>query len=93
MRSHREAWVLWSSAFLLAISVPLVIRAQGQLPASNPPAASPNADASQNPQNPSSGYVGAETCKTCHDEIYSLYIKTKHRQTLTDTGGGPSKQG
>jgi len=41
----------------------------------------------------SSGYVGAETCKTCHDDIYSLYMKTKHRQTVTDTHASPSKQG
>jgi DmsE family decaheme c-type cytochrome len=38
-------------------------------------------------------YVGAETCKTCHDKIYDSWAKTPHWQTTLDTKGGPSHQG
>ncbi len=40
-----------------------------------------------------SKYVGAETCKTCHEEIYDGWAKTPHWQTTLNKEGGPSKQG
>jgi DmsE family decaheme c-type cytochrome len=40
-----------------------------------------------------SKYVGAETCKTCHEEIYNAWSKTPHWKTTLNTNGGPSKQG
>ena len=40
-----------------------------------------------------SKYVGAETCKTCHEEIYNGWEKTPHWKTTLDTKGGPSHQG
>jgi hypothetical protein len=30
---------------------------------------------------PTSSYVGSETCKTCHEEIFSAWEKTPHRKT------------
>ena len=39
-----------------------------------------------------SKYVGAETCKTCHEEIYNAWEKTPHWKTTLNTKGGPSKQ-
>ncbi len=41
----------------------------------------------------SSDYVGTETCKACHEDIYDHWEKTAHWKTLNDTRGGPSKQG
>jgi len=41
----------------------------------------------------SSDYVGTDTCKACHENIYDNYEKTPHWKTLNDTRGGPSKQG
>lgn len=41
----------------------------------------------------SSDYVGAETCKQCHSEIYESWAKTPHWRTTLDTKGGPSHQG
>ncbi len=38
-------------------------------------------------------YVGAETCKTCHEDIYDSWEKTPHWKTTLDTKGGPSHQG
>ncbi len=40
-----------------------------------------------------SDYVGADTCKTCHEEIYNSWEKTPHWKTTLDTKGGPSHQG
>ena len=46
-----------------------------------------------NAQGKNSSYVGADTCKTCHDEIYKNWEKTPHWRTTLDTKGGPSHQG
>src|SRR5450755_626568 len=40
-----------------------------------------------------SDYVGAEVCKTCHEDIYNNWEKTPHWKTTLDTKGGPSRQG
>lgn len=40
-----------------------------------------------------SAFVGAETCKTCHEEIYDSWAKTPHWKTTLNKLGGPSKQG
>ncbi len=40
-----------------------------------------------------SKYVGAETCKTCHEEIYNVWEKTPHWKTTLNKEGGPSHQG
>jgi DmsE family decaheme c-type cytochrome len=40
-----------------------------------------------------SKYVGAETCKTCHEDIYNAWEKTPHWKTTLDKEGGPSHQG
>ena len=36
-----------------------------------------------------SKYVGAETCKTCHEEIYNAWEKTPHWKTTLNKEGGP----
>jgi len=41
----------------------------------------------------SSDYVGADTCKTCHEDIYKHWENTPHWKTTLDTKGGPSHQG
>jgi len=40
-----------------------------------------------------SDYVGSETCKTCHADVFSGWEKTAHWKTTLDTRGGPSHQG
>ncbi|MFZ0292540.1 MAG: DmsE family decaheme c-type cytochrome [Candidatus Sulfotelmatobacter sp.] len=42
---------------------------------------------------PASSYVGSETCKTCHEEIYNSWEKTPHWKTTLNKAGGPAKQG
>jgi DmsE family decaheme c-type cytochrome len=51
----------------------------------SPPAAAPAPAAAS--------YVGAETCKTCHEDVYDGWEKTPHWKTTLDTKGGPSHQG
>ncbi|MGB9238298.1 MAG: cytochrome c3 family protein, partial [Terriglobales bacterium] len=53
--------------------------------ASAPVASAPSADTSK--------YVGAETCKTCHEETYNAWEKTPHWKTMLNKEGGPSHQG
>src|SRR5580658_4216888 len=53
--------------------------------AAAPPIGAPSPEVSK--------YVGAETCKTCHEEIYNAWSKTPHWKTTLNTNGGPSKQG
>jgi DmsE family decaheme c-type cytochrome len=38
-------------------------------------------------------YLGAEVCKTCHEDIYDSWEKTPHWKTMLDTRGGPPHQG
>src|ERR1700728_2577125 len=58
-----------------------------------PASASPTVHAaSADAVNPS-GYVGAEVCKTCHDDIYNAWEKSPHWKTTLDIKGGPSHQG
>src|SRR5579863_5941560 len=67
----------------------------------NPAQASDGArlDGASNPdKHPSSAadvsdYVGSDTCKACHEDLYNNYEKTPHWKTMNDTHGGPSKQG
>lgn len=40
-----------------------------------------------------SKYVGSETCKTCHEDLYNKWERTPHWKTTLDTKGGPSHQG
>lgn len=44
------------------------------------------------PANPSQ-YIGAEACKTCHEEIYKGFETTPHWKTMLDTRRGPVWQG
>jgi len=41
----------------------------------------------------SSKYVGAATCKTCHEETYNAWEKTAHWKTTLNKEGGAAKQG
>jgi DmsE family decaheme c-type cytochrome len=45
------------------------------------------------PQKEAPGYVGAETCKGCHEEVFKKFETTPHWKTMTDTRKGPEWQG
>ncbi len=89
--THRFAMKLFLVASLFLV-VPFATGQAGQQATdkSAPPATVPVASAAS-PE--VSKYVGAETCKTCHEEIYNSWEKTPHWKTTLDTKGGPSHQG
>jgi DmsE family decaheme c-type cytochrome len=85
--------LLFSALYLFFISL-----AQGQTgqQAASKNAQSPQAASTPAAAVPSSGdsnYVGSETCKTCHEDLYNAWEKTPHWKTTLDTKGGPSHQG
>ena len=41
----------------------------------------------------SSEYVGADTCKTCHEDIYKHWENSPHWKTTLDSKGGAAHQG
>ena len=53
--------------------------------ASAPVAIAPSSDGSK--------YVGTETCKTCHEDIYNAWEKTPHWKTTLNKEAPPSHQG
>jgi DmsE family decaheme c-type cytochrome len=90
---HRT--ILFSALCLL-----LVASASAQTPTqgagtSPPSKSSPPAqtEVASTPSPEVSKYVGAETCKTCHEEIYNAWEKTPHWKTTLNTKAGPSHQG
>lgn len=40
-----------------------------------------------------SQYLGSETCKACHEEVYKKFEPTPHWKTMLDTRRGPEWQG
>src|ERR1700722_14015392 len=80
--------------FAVLFSLVLVALGFGQTsPQGSVKSAGSNAVVGSTPSADISKYVGAETCKTCHDEIYSSWEKRPHWKTTLDTKGGPSHQG
>jgi DmsE family decaheme c-type cytochrome len=69
-RSCRLAGVFGGSGFLLLLLLLLVVLA---LPASLPAQKPPPPSAAPLPE----GYVGAETCKGCHEDAYNKFAHTK----------------
>lgn len=79
----------WLSVFSLALSIVVAAGAVPKLLASPQQGSSSATQASSQ----TSGYMGSDTCKVCHEEIYNSFEKTPHWKTTLDTRGGPSRQG
>jgi DmsE family decaheme c-type cytochrome len=56
-------------------------------------AQSASAPAASVPSPEGSKYVGAETCKTCHEGIYTEWAKSPHWKTTLNSESGAPKQG
>jgi DmsE family decaheme c-type cytochrome len=78
--------VLWVVFFTAAL-------AQAQQPAEGKNAQSSGTPANSAFAAEASKYVGADTCKTCHEDIYNSWEKTPHWKTTLDKECGASKQG
>jgi len=92
---------IWKALRLLTASALLSATAWGQPQATPPPAdkSTPTAQAKSASPVPSLGtsatsspaeYVGAEVCKTCHEEIYNGWEKSPHWKTMLDSKGSAS---
>jgi len=88
--SHHSRLPLFSIPFIFLLIVLATGQTKPQADKSGQSAARPGANA------PSSGvskYVGAETCKTCHEEIYNGWEKSPHWKTTLNKDAAPSHQG
>jgi DmsE family decaheme c-type cytochrome len=86
-------------AVLLIATCALVFSLAGDLTAADRPRHSANSNAKQTlaqrydrPTDPSL-YVGAETCKTCHEDIFKNFETTPHFVTTLENQRGPEWQG
>jgi len=86
----RKRLVSMTLASLFCLLCVLTVGAQKK---NSPPNSVGKSALTSDPQNPASGYVGSETCKACHDEIYNSFEKTPHWKTTLDTRRGASFQG
>ena len=97
-RAMKRAPMSATSSRVLFVSIPfvflVVVLAVGQTtPQSGKDAPSPAEHATAAPSADTSKYVGAETCKTCHEEIYNSWEKSPHWKTTLNKEAAPSKQG
>src|SRR5580704_2783138 len=91
MRSNSPSYGFLFSVLILLLLVAFV---PGQTASqSGKGAPSPAMHAAAGPSTDPSKYVGAETCKTCHEEVYNGWEKSPHWKTTLDTKGGTSHQG
>src|ERR1700683_3421083 len=79
--------------FAVLFLVTLAMQAQQNLKVPEQTSSSSTRDAASAQGVAASDYVGAETCKACHEDIYNNWEKTPHWKTTLDTKGGPSRQG
>ena len=87
MPTHSRA----SRVLAFAVSFLFVITfAPGQ---TTPPVPEKIAQSASAPASEVSKYVGAETCKPCHEDIYNAWGKTPHWKTTLNKEAGPSHQG
>jgi DmsE family decaheme c-type cytochrome len=69
------------------------IRAQEATPPKSTPKAAPAGAVAPSGNSGPAQYVGSETCKACHADIYKHWETTPHWKTTLDARGGPSHQG
>jgi DmsE family decaheme c-type cytochrome len=88
----RKTWTILALHILcLLVVAPLVLAQTAQVVVDKNPQSPKPLVSGTSPE--VTKYVGAETCKTCHEEIYNAWEKTPHWKTTQDKEGGPSKQG
>jgi DmsE family decaheme c-type cytochrome len=86
-RAFRSA--VTATLLLLTLQQSYLGAQNNQAPKSTPAPGATTTDA----EAASGPYVGSETCKTCHQDIYNQWEKTPHWKTTLDTKGGPAHLG
>jgi DmsE family decaheme c-type cytochrome len=94
MRVHIFGWRGWvGTAALIAMG----LFAANQLPArtiQHSQNKTQEQKAAAPPLKPAAAYVGTDTCKTCHADVFKdNFENTPHYKTLLEKSAGPSKQG
>src|SRR5580704_16856283 len=95
MKRLKSFAMFWASFSIFLVAAPKAGARPGSTRTSNTVQSSPVPSQDKNPAGvtDSSDYVGAETCKSCHEDIYNNWEKSPHWKTTLDTKGGPSRQG
>jgi DmsE family decaheme c-type cytochrome len=81
---------------LLVVFTASALAVFGQAPKKQAPANKPAPQEEKNSGGRSldpAQYVGADTCKTCHEDIYKNFETTPHWKTTFDANRGPAWQG
>jgi hypothetical protein len=87
-------FVLLSFSYLLSSAL-AVSQAQQPTGEKNPTSGGASSSTAKTASSPAedSKYLGSDTCKTCHEDLYNKWQRTAHWKTTLDTKGGPSYQG
>jgi DmsE family decaheme c-type cytochrome len=97
MRRWIDSLALTASLALTLAAVSAAAAHRDMKPAQDSGAARSGGAENQGPSSngaaQASEYMGSETCKACHEDLYSHWEKTPHWKTTLDTKGGPSHQG
>lgn len=89
----RSAWRCIPAALLLVLGLSTCAAVRAQSSEKKAPGVTAAVPSGSPQAAQSSDYVGADTCKTCHEDIYKHWENTPHWKTTLDTKGGPGHQG
>ena len=80
-------------AAMLMLTGVLISPARGQDKAADKTKSDSTASKPAEQKVPEKGYVGSDTCKTCHEDVFNGYEKSPHYKTMLDPHATASKQG
>jgi DmsE family decaheme c-type cytochrome len=93
MAGHKGLWTHWHVVGLLIVSWAFLPFALSAKTAQKSTKAQGAAASQQSGPSPAAEYVGSDTCRACHDALYTSLEKTPHWKTTLDTRRGPQFQG
>ena len=89
-----RTYALWIGLITLSVSLGVFASPRTTLSPNTPHDGSKQAAAQAPAQAPvNGGYVGAEACKICHEDLFEGFEKSPHFKTTLDKRGGASHQG
>jgi DmsE family decaheme c-type cytochrome len=89
-----RTYALWIALITLSVSLGALASPRATPAHRTPPDTSKQAAAQAPAQAPANGgYVGAEACKICHEDLFEGFEKSPHFKTTLDKRGGASHQG
>ena len=89
-----RTYALWIGLITLSVSLGVFASPRATPAPNTPPDGIKQAAAQAPAQAPANGgYVGAEACKICHEDLFEGFEKSPHFKTTLDKRGGVSHQG